>query len=160
MALMTGDLDRPVRPRSNGLSGRSPLQLVGATNAGGAYTSYQGAILMADTSLAAGYFRPLQPTGTTAVVAGDVFGGVTAERQHVGSNNTADGVIKQSVIIEGDVAWPVGSFVVGDIGKVVYASDDQTLTLTSTNNLPIGVIANIDADYVWVNIDDYAGKAV
>lgn len=158
MALLTSDSVRPVRPRSMGLSKRA-VKLVGATNAGGAYTSYHGAILMSDVSLADGYFRPLQPTGTTAVVAGDIFGGITAERIHVGSNNTADGVLKQSLIIEGDVAFPVGSFTIADVGAVMYASDDQTVTTTSTNNLPIGVIVDVDAEYVWVNIDDHAGKA-
>lgn len=48
-------------------------------------------------------------------------------------------------------------FAIGDVGVAVYASDNFTITKTSTNNVQIGKIAKfVSATEVWVDIDGYA----
>lgn len=78
-----------------------------------------------------GYFRPL--------VAGDPFAGF-AERKADNSAGAA-GDINVRVRQRGKTVLDVvGVTAVTDEGSTVYASDDDTFTLTSTSNSPIGKI--------------------
>lgn len=79
----------------------------------------------------AGYFRPL--------VALDPFAGF-AERT-VDNSAGAAGAVNVRVKPRGRVILPVvGVTAVTDEGATVYASDDDTFTLTSTGNSAIGKI--------------------
>ena len=80
---------------------------------------------------AAGYFRPL--------VAADPFAGF-AERT-VDNSGGAAGAVNVRVKPRGRVILPVvGVTAVTDEGATVYASDDDTFTLTLTGNSAIGKI--------------------
>lgn len=89
---------------------------------------YEGAAVGENGS---GYFRPL--------VAADPFAGF-AERT-VDNSAGAAGAVNVRVKPRGRVILPVvGVTAVTDEGATVYASDDDTFTLTSTSNSAIGKI--------------------
>ncbi len=89
---------------------------------------YEGAAVGA---IASGLARPL--------VAGDPFLGF-ANRQADNRSGLA-GAIRAQVIFRGQIVLPVtGVTGVGDLGRVVYASNDATYTLATLNNSPIGTI--------------------
>ena len=89
---------------------------------------YEGAAVGENGS---GYFRPL--------VAADAFAGF-AERQADNSAGAA-GAVSVRVKTRGRVILSVaGVTAVTDEGSTVYASDDDTFTLTSTSNSAIGKI--------------------
>lgn len=79
--------------------------------------------------LTAGYARQL--------VAGDLFGGF-ATAKAVGT--AVDGVTKVNVTRDSYVKVAIASAAVTDIGKVVYASDSATFTLTKSTNTPVGIV--------------------
>lgn len=92
---------------------------------------YEGAIV----GLNSGVARPL--------VAGDPFAGICNKKADNASG--AQGDVLVEVWRTGDVIMPVtGVTGLSDIGSLVYASDDDTLTLTSTSNTKIGKVV----DYV------------
>ena len=131
------------------------VRLAGYTNFGGgttAHTVYKGSMLVSDVSDTDGYFRAVPLSSSTNLASGDIFGGVAAERQDVTSANTADGSVLCTVFRDGVWPFAVGSVAITDIGAAAYASDDDTITTTSTNNLWVGYIEDIDATYVYVNI--------
>lgn len=82
-----------------------------------------------------GYARPL--------VAGDPFRGF-AERQ---CNNALGQAGDESVRVKakGKVLLAISSLAITDVGKDVYASDDDTFTLTPSTNTRIGYV------YRWVS---------
>jgi hypothetical protein len=89
---------------------------------------YEGAAVGENGS---GYFRPL--------VAADPFAGF-AERT-VDNSAGAAGAVNVRVKPRGRVILPVvGVTAVTDEGATVYASDDDTFTLTATGNSAIGKI--------------------
>jgi hypothetical protein len=96
---------------------------------------YKGALVGRDRST--GYARPL--------VAGDDFLGVAyARADNTVAGHTAGGInvrLHQRV----DVVHTLASVVLGDVGKEVYASADDTLTLTATNNSRVGRIVAVEA---------------
>lgn len=77
-----------------------------------------------------GYARPLQ--------AGDRFLGFCEET--VDNSTGAAGAFRVKVRPKGLVELPVTNVVVGDIGKPVFASDDDTFLLTQSTNSAIGLI--------------------
>lgn len=82
---------------------------------------------------ASGYARPL--------AAGDPFLGF--QEQTVDNPGGAAGDKRARVFPEGYVEVPVtGVTGLGNVGATVYASDDNTFTLTSTSNSPIGKIVD------------------
>lgn len=98
---------------------------------------YAGAIVGDNGSGAA---RPL--------TAGDPFLGIVHPVQLDMTGVTANSK-KVHVATRGtikNVSAIAGASGIGDIGDLVYASDDGTLTKTSTSNTLIGRIANYDAD--------------
>jgi hypothetical protein len=75
-----------------------------------------------------GYSRPL--------VGGDPFHGFAVEK----ADNTdgAAGAITVRVKTKGRVSLAISGLAITDVGKPVYASDDNTFTLTATSNSAIG----------------------
>lgn len=160
MAVMTASVTRPVRSPVGGVAHRA-LPLAGYTNfAGGstAHTVYKGSIVVCDVTDTDGYFRAMPLSSSTAMAATDIFGGIAVEKQSVTSSNTADGSVKVTVAIDGVWGFAVGSLAITDIGATAYASDDQTITTTTANNINVGTIVDVDSTYVWVDIKDQAGK--
>ncbi len=157
MANMTVSASRPYKGDT------APLQygLVGYTDirtASVEYYSYKGAIMMIDESDVDGYAQPMQLNLTVA--GGDVFLGIAMEEVQVLAADTAQGDKKITVATEGVFGFAVGSLAVTDIGDLAYASDDQTITVTTADNLWVGQIVGIDSTYVWVDIKLAAGREV
>jgi predicted RecA/RadA family phage recombinase len=77
------------------------------------------------------------------LAAGEIFSGIALEKKVSGASN-GDTTIKalggQSMF-----QYAITSIAQADIGKLVYASDDHTLTLTSTSNSQVGRIVNVPA---------------
>jgi len=88
---------------------------------------YEGAAVGDNGS---GYARPL--------VAGDTFLGI-AERT-VDNSNGASGDLNVRLIKRGRIEISVASVAITDVGKPVYASDDDTFVLTATSNTMIGTV--------------------
>lgn len=78
-----------------------------------------------------GYARPL--------VAGDPFLGF-AESKADNSATATDGYINVRVKTKGKIYLPITSLAITDRGKSVYASDDNTFTLTKGANTYIGYV--------------------
>lgn len=89
---------------------------------------YAGALVGDNAS---GYARPL--------VAGDEFWGVCKDKcdNSGGANGAKNVEVKARCFIEVDVT---GASAVTDVNSTVYASDDDTLTLSSTSNSTVGKI--------------------
>lgn len=85
---------------------------------------YEGAAVGDNGS---GYARPL--------VAGDPFRGFAIQNT---VNAGAAGLVNVRVKTRGKVKLAVGSLAITDVGKPVYASDDDTFVLTASTNTPIG----------------------
>lgn len=91
---------------------------------------YEGAAVGENGS---GYFRPL--------VAGDPFAGFATRKADNSAVGAAAGDVNVNVIQKGKIELDVvGVTGVTDEGSTVYASDDNTFTLSSTNNSAIGKI--------------------
>ena len=86
---------------------------------------YEGAMVGDNGS---GFARPL--------VAGDSFRGI-AERKADNSSGSA-GDVRVRVLRKGLVRLAITSLAITDVGKAVYASDDNTFTLTQGANTCIG----------------------
>ena len=154
MAVLTGNKQRPVKLAHGNLA-TAEIPLAGYTNFGSgstAHTVFKGSLVCCDVSDTDGYFRAVPLTSSTAMASGDVFGGIAAERQDVGASDTADGSVNLTVFRNGVWGFAKGSPAITDIGAAAYASDDDTITTTDTNNLWVGVIEDVDGTNVWVNI--------
>lgn len=154
MAVLSTNVQRPVRLPSGGLT-TAVVKLAGYTNFGGgstAHTVYTGSLVVCDVSDTDGYFRACPLSSSVNAASGDIFGGVSLEKIAVTSSDTADGSKLCTVARNGVWGFAVGSVAITDIGAAAYASDDQTITTTSTNNFFVGDIEDVDATYVWVNI--------
>lgn len=99
---------------------------------------YKGALV--GRNRATGYARGL--------VAGDEYLGVAyAQADNTISGHTAGGVLvrlHQNL----DIVHALGSVAQADVGKDVYASADDTLTLTPTGNSRVGRIVGVDSSGV------------
>lgn len=157
MTNLTRSINRPYETQGDYLDVDN-LPLAGYTNYGAGstgFTCYKGAIIFSDVSDTAGYFSPLQSAITVA--SGDIFGGICTGKQIVDSNHAADGSKEVAVARNGLWAFPKGSITQADAGKNIFASDDDTVTLTSTGNLHIGTVDRVDDTYVWVDISRQTG---
>ena len=143
MAVLTASVQRPVRIPAGGIT-TAVRKLAGYTNFGAgtvAHTVYNGSIVVCDVSDTDGYFRAAPATGTTAAA--------------VTSSDTADGSKLVTVAVDGEWGFAKGSLAITDVGADAYASDDQTITTTSSNNFKVGRITDVDGTYVWVDIKPY-----
>lgn len=92
-------------------------------------TIYEGAAVGEDTN---GYSRPLQ--------AGDVFQGFAIEQADNGTGSAGD--INVTVRSKGRIKLPIsGLAITANDRPAVYASDDDTFTLTATSNSLIGYVS-------------------
>lgn len=106
---------------------------------------YEGAAVGDNAS---GYARPL--------VAGDSFRGFAESK--VDNSAGAAGALNVRVKQKGIVKLPIGSLAITDVGKAVYASDDDTFTLTATSNSHIGrVISFVSTGVGMVEFDAGGG---
>jgi hypothetical protein len=161
MAVLTANKQRPVKPAHGNLT-TAEIPLAGYTNFGAGNTGHtvlKGSLVVSDVSDTDGYFRAVPLTSSVAMAAGDVFGGIAAERQDVGSGDAADGSVTLTVYRNGLWGFAKGSLTQADAGAPAYASDDDTITTTSTSNLWVGYIEEVDATYVWVNIEPAVMRA-
>lgn len=155
MAVLTANKQRPVRLAHGELT-TMEIPLAGYTNfAGGSagHTVFKGALMVCDVSDTDGYFRAVPLSSSVNIATTDIFGGIAAERQDVTASDAADGSVTVTVYRNGQWGFAKGGLAQTDIGAPVYASDDDTLTTTDTNNLWVGIIEEVDATYAWVNIE-------
>lgn len=104
---------------------------------------YRGAMLMHN---AAGFLAP------AATGAGSFFAGIAEEEVDNSAGSAGDKVCKYKRT--GVYLLTSSGLAQADIGTKVYASDDQTLTTTSTNNVLVGQIVEfVSATQVWVNLE-------
>jgi len=101
---------------------------------------------------ASGYARPL--------VAGDVFLGF-ADRK-VDNSTGAAGALNVRVKTKGNFQLPIsGLAITANDRPVVYASDDDTFTLTATSNSPIGrVLRWVSTGIAIVEVDALAAAEI
>lgn len=155
MTNMTANVTRP--HKGNILQQRYDLVGYTAYGAGNlTYTAYKGAIMMIDVSDVDGYAQPMLSTITAA--SGDVFLGIAEEKVAITSTDTADGAKDILVATDGLWGFVKGSLALTDIGAPIYATDDTTITTTSTNALWVGTLVNVDDTYAWVDISHAAGR--
>lgn len=104
---------------------------------------YRGAICMYNTS---GYLAP------AATGAGVMFAGIALET--VDNSGGSAGDLSCKVQTEGVYLLTGSGFAQTDVGEAVYASADDTITQTSTNNPPIGnIVKYVSSTQVWVKLD-------
>ena len=157
MAVLAQDIQLPVR----GVVETQKQPLTGYTNHAGGnveHTVYKGSILVSDVSDADGYFRAVPLSSSTNMATGDVFGGVAIEQVKVETTDTADGAKKVTAARTGVWGFAPGSLAITDLGADIYASDDQTVTTTSTNNLYIGTLVALEDSRAWVDIARAFGR--
>lgn len=107
---------------------------------------YQGAAVGDNAS---GYARPL--------VAGDPFRGFAElQADNLGGNAGDVGVTLRRA---GRIELAIGSLAITDVGKDVFASDDDTFTLTQGSNTRIGYVAAFVSSGVGV-VEFNANNAV
>lgn len=105
---------------------------------------YRGALVMYN---AAGYLAPC------AAETGAVFAGVAEERKDNSGGSAGD--IRCRHKGTGRYLLTGSGFVQGDVGEVVYASDDQTITKTAGSNTLVGKIDEfVSATQVWVTLEN------
>lgn len=102
---------------------------------------YQGALV---GKTATGYARPLK--------AGDVVMGFA--KDNVDNTNGIDGEKIVDVKAKGKASLFISGITIADIGRKVYASDDNTFTLTEGGNSAIGKLVRYEkTDYGIVAFD-------
>ncbi len=109
-----------------------------------ATTMFRGAI--AGIEAATGFLRPATATATP-----DRRGGIV--REGLASGSAASGSVLCEVYTEGEFLLTGSGFAQTDVGLAVYASDDNTITKTSTNNMLLGTITRfVSSTQVWVKL--------
>lgn len=102
---------------------------------------YQGALIGLTTG---GYGRPLQATDNAAGFAKD----------NIDNTDGSDGDQIAELKAKGKVSLFVSGLTIADVGSKVYATDDNTFTLTSTNASLVGKVIRFEkADYGIVAFD-------
>lgn len=85
-----------------------------------------------------GYARP--------IANGDKFLGFADEK--IDNSGGGDGIKTVRVRKRGAILLDISGVALGDIGKSVYATDDNTFTLSDTDAVYIGQISRIDSSGV------------
>jgi len=94
-----------------------------------------------------------------ADTAGLKFAGVS--REYVDNSNGADGALKILVWKDGVFDFEAANISAADVGKPVFAADDQTVALTTTNGVGCGIITELEsATKVWVDIAEANRRTV
>jgi len=114
-----------------------------------ATTIFRGALTCYDTN---GFLIP------AATGVGNVFAGVSEEEV---TNDGASGDKYCRVKKTGNYLLEGAGFSQASVGASVYATDDQTISLTSTSNPIIGQIVEfVSATQVWVMLENNPAAAV
>lgn len=92
---------------------------------------YQGAAIGCDSS---GYAKTLED--------GDTFAGFAEE--NLDNAAGSDGAKNVRIRKQGSILLEISGISLADVNKSVYATDDNTFTLSSTNAVYIGQISRID----------------
>jgi hypothetical protein len=87
---------------------------------------YEGAAVGMDS----GYARPL--------TAGDLFQGFCTQKADNSSGNAGD--LRVNVKTRGEIQLSIANLAITDIGKAIFASDDNTFVLTQSTNSYIGKV--------------------
>jgi len=104
---------------------------------------YRGAIVMHN---AAGFLAP------AATGAGSYFAGIAEEE--IDNSGGSAGDVECKYKRTGVYLLTSSGLAQADVGDKVYASDDQTITQTSTNNVLVGQIEKfVSATQVWVKLE-------
>ena len=110
---------------------------------------YEGSAI--GVEVATGYARPL--------VAGDLFSGFA--EGPVDNSSGSNGDLSIRARDDEKVLLAVSGAAITDIGKPVYASDDDTFTLTATSNSYVGRIYRFDSTgKVWVTVEKCCGGSL
>ncbi len=89
-----------------------------------------------------------------ALVAGDEFVGLAYEG--VDNSSGASGDVSARVFTLGDFAHALSGVAITNLGDAVYASADDTLTLTATGNSYVGFIVDVPASgNILLRIDPF-----
>lgn len=109
---------------------------------------YEGAVVGDNGS---GFARPL--------AAGDPFLGFAIEKVDNSTGSAGDKRVR--VHDEGKIVLPITSLAITDRGKPVYASDDDTFTLTAGSNTYVGVVCRwIETGKGLIAFDATRGGAI
>lgn len=123
--------------------------VIHASSVAAATTIFRGALTCYNP---AGYLIP------AATGAGNIFAGVSEEEV---VNSGAAGEKTCRVKKTGNYLLEGAGFTQADVGSFVYASDDQTITLTSTTNPIVGqIVEYVSATQVWVMLEQNPAAAV
>ena len=154
MVALASDINRQYK--LGGMEGIRTIHrpLEGFTAATATYTAFKGAIMSSLASNSIGYFNP--HAGNAA--ATDVFGGINMGRQLVGADALANGALQCNCAQNGVFGFPEGSITQADVGKLIYATSDNDVTLTALNNLWIGTVEEVRDGQVWIDISEAAGQ--
>ncbi|MCP3684549.1 MAG: cytoplasmic protein [bacterium] len=110
---------------------------------------YRGALVMHN---AAGFLAPC------AAESGAVFAGIAEEEVDNSAGAAGDKNCKH--IHDGRFLLTGAGFVQADVGEIVYASDDQTITKTAGSNVLVGKIQKfVSATQVWVLLENNPAPA-
>ena len=83
------------------------------------------------------------------------FAGIVARKTD--NSAGADSALAVEVFRKGHFLLTGASLAIGDVGATVYATDNYTITKTSTNNVAVGKIVNfVSSTQVWVDIEGFA----
>ncbi len=107
---------------------------------------YKGGLV----GLSSGYAR--------ALTAGDVCVGIAYEEADNSSGSAGD--VSVRVYTQGDFQHALSSAALTNIGDAVYASADDTLTFTSTDNSLVGVCMDVpEADTIILRLNPFNAVA-
>lgn len=96
------------------------------------------------------------PTVGTSIVGGHRFVGIALD--HIASQ-TSNGDASCDVLVEGYFQHALGSAAITDQGKPVFASADDTLTLSALGNAYVGTIQRlVSSGVVIVHLNGYVAK--
>ncbi len=105
---------------------------------------YQGAAIGCNSS---GYAKSLEN--------GDIFAGFAED--NVDNSAGSDGAKRIRIRKKGAILLDISGVALGDIGKAVYATNDNTFTLSPTDAVYIGQISRIES--TGVAVVDFASYA-
>lgn len=119
-----------------------------------AQTIYKGQPMLIDKSIDTLYARGYIDNATPALATGDVFLGIAAGSVAVTLGQTElQTQTELTIVVSGPVGFKSSVLTDADIGKDIYMSDNNTLTLTTTNNLLIGKLERVQDGFAFVNIN-------
>jgi hypothetical protein len=102
---------------------------------------FEGSLIGATSG---GYGRPLQ-TGDKAM---------GFAKDNIDNSDGSDGDRKVDIRAKGKVSLFISGLAMANVGAKVYASDDNTFTLTETNNVYVGKVVRFEkSDYGMVAFD-------